>query len=633
MRIILFFTFLSCYTIFAQECYPEKRKDKKLVKKIVRLIQKGAYYDAIDVLKKTNDFAVFHELKAEILFRRGNFYDAKKIALRAIDICPEHLAKANYFLGKIAYDMKDYLSSYFYLGRAINLQITDPYYSDAIMLYEDVKILAQIISNPVDFTPKIVSGISTENDEYLPVFSPDQDMSFFTRRSVKASLQSITTTVVEEFFYSEKINGKFGSGHALAYPFNQVNNEGGASITADNSVLYYTKCIRDKNGYNNCDIYYVNNEDGSWSDVQGFPKNISKINSWESQPTVSSDGNKIIFSSDRGGGFGKMDLYEINKINGSWTEPVNLGSIINSSEFEKSPFLHADGKTLFFSSTNFPSLGGFDIFYSRMDSFGNWQKPLNIGFPINTVADELSLFVSTDGNHASFASNSLDGIGGWDIYSFLLYEDAKPQRVLFLKGSLIDENSQIIEDVELEIKNITTQEITTIKVEKGAYLTSLTLAKGDDVLITIKKKGFAFNSTYITAEDTVFNSPSDLNFEMLALGEGRSFNIDNIYFDNNSYMLRNATKEILIEFSNYLQVNNSLVIEINGFTDNIGDIKDNYLLSENRAKAVRDLVVLQGISEQRVLYNGFGESRPISSNNTESGRSMNRRTEFKIISK
>ena len=633
MRIILFFSFFfSFHLVFSQECYPEKNKDKKLVKKIEKLIEKRSYYDAIDALQNTNQAAVFFELKAEILWRSGDFFNAETQALKAIELCTDNFPKAYYFLGEIAYKRKDYVNADIYLKKAINLQIGDPYYSDAIMLYENAKILAQIINNPVKFNPQIVKGISTQDDEYLPIISPDQELSFFTRRSDKMSLQDITTTTIEEFVFSKKINGDFEVGQALTYPFNLESNEGGASITIDNKILYYTKCIRDNKGYNNCDIYYVNRENGAWSNVQEFPKNISKIDSWESQPTVSSDGKTILFSSDRSGGYGKMDLYEISKVNDTWTSAKNLGSTINSNENEKSPYLHTDGKTLFFASTNFPSLGGFDIFYSRKDSLGNWQKPINIGYPINTVADEISLFVSTDGNQAYFASNNLNGIGGWDIYSFGLYEGAKPERVLFLKGDLLDENKQIIEDVELEIKNLTTQEITTIKVDAGTYVSSLTLAKDDDVLITIKKEGFAFNSTYISTEDTSFNSPSALNFEMQSLEQGKSFSIENIYFDNNSYELKRATNEILIEFAKYLEVNNTLIIEINGFTDNVGNQADNQLLSENRAKAVRDLILLQGISEKRVFYNGFGESSPITSNDTEKGREQNRRTEFKIIS-
>ena len=633
MRIILFFSFFfSFHLVFSQECYPEKNKDKKLVKKIEKLIEKRSYYDAIDALQNTNQAAVFFELKAEILWRSGDFFNAETQALKAIELCTDNFPKAYYFLGEIAYKRKDYVNADIYLKKAINLQIGDPYYSDAIMLYENAKILAQIINNPVKFNPQIVKGISTQDDEYLPIISPDQELSFFTRRSDKMSLQDITTTTIEEFVFSKKINGDFEVGQALTYPFNLESNEGGASITINNKILYYTKCIRDNKGYNNCDIYYVNRENGAWSNVQEFPKNISKIDSWESQPTVSSDGKTILFSSDRSGGYGKMDLYEISKVNDTWTSAKNLGSTINSNENEKSPYLHTDGKTLFFASTNFPSLGGFDIFYSRKDSLGNWQKPINIGYPINTVADEISLFVSTDGNQAYFASNNLNGIGGWDIYSFGLYEGAKPERVLFLKGDLLDENKQIIEDVELEIKNLTTQEITTIKVDAGTYVSSLTLAKDDDVLITIKKEGFAFNSTYISTEDTSFNSPSALNFEMQSLEQGKSFSIENIYFDNNSYELKRATNEILIEFAKYLEVNNTLIIEINGFTDNVGNQADNQLLSENRAKAVRDLILLQGISEKRVFYNGFGESSPITSNDTEKGRGQNRRTEFKIIS-
>ena len=142
-----------------------------------------------------------------------------------------------------------------------------------------------------------------------------------------------------------------------------------------------------------------------------------------------------------------------------------------------------------------------------------WQNPINIGYPINTVADEISLFVSTDGNRAYFASNQLKGVGGWDVYSFALHDAAKPKRVLFLKGELMDENGQVLEDVELEMKNINTNEVTTVKVKEGTYISSLALAKNDDVLITVKKEGFAFNSTYVSAEDTAFASPSALNIK------------------------------------------------------------------------------------------------------------------------
>ena len=187
-------------------------------------------------------------------------------------------------------------------------------------------------------------------------------------------------------------------------------------------------------------------------------------------------------------------------------------------------------------------------------------------------------------------------------------------------------------DSSLEIKNVTTQEITTIRVDSGTYVASVTLASGDDVLVTVKKKGLAFISTYISSHDTLFSSPSELDIDMQSLEEGKSFNIDNIYFDNDSYELKYAAKEVVIEFSKYLQINKDLIIEINGFTDDIGDESYNQLLSENRAKAVTDLILMQGVSQQRVFYNGFGESFPVFTNETEKGRGKNRRTEFKVIS-
>jgi outer membrane protein OmpA-like peptidoglycan-associated protein len=632
MRILFLFSFFFSFNfVFPQECFPEKSKDKRLVKKIVKLIEKKAYYDALDELRSKNNIAVFSALKSEILWRKADFFNAETEGLKVIANCPDNFPKVYYFLGEIAFNRKDYVSADLYLRRSIDLGISDPYYSDAISIYKKAKVLADIIANPVPFNPKIVGGISTIFDEYLPIISPDQELSFFTRRSDKSSLNSITNTIVEEFVSSKKIKGKFEIGQALSSPFNLESNEGGASVTIDNKVLYYTKCIRNKKGYNNCDIYFVNREDNAWSEVQNFSDKISKSDSWESQPTVSSDGKTIIFASDRVGGYGKIDLYEINLQNGKWTDPKNLGSAINSNEHEKSPYLHTDGKTLFFSSTNFPSLGGFDIFYSRMDSSGNWQEPQNIGYPINTVADEISLFVSTDGNTAYFASNQLDGVGGWDIYFFPLHDGAKPQRVLFLKGELLDENGQALQDVELEMKNINTNIVTTVKVNSGSYVSALTLSKDDDVLITIKKEGFAFNSTYISADDTSFSSPKNLNIKLESLENGKSFNLSNIYFETNSYQINSIAKDVLFEFTAYLKVNKNMVIEINGFTDNIGNDIANQLLSENRAKEVCELLVSYGLASDRLSYNGYGEQFPRVDNASDSNRAQNRRTEFRII--
>ena len=218
----------------------------------------------------------------------------------------------------------------------------------------------------------------------------------------------------------------------------------------------------------------------------------------------------------------------------------------------------------------------------------------------------MSLFVSTDGKTAYFASNKLIGEGGMDIYGFPLYEDAKPERVLFLKGDLYDEDGTFVKDIEIEVKNLTTQKITTIKVDKGSYVGAITLEDNDDVLLSIKEEGYAFYSEYIDAEDSNYISPSTLNIDLEQISEGSSFKIDNIYFNTNSYEINQISEQVINEFINYLRVNKSIVIEINGYTDNVGSFRDNqvlYIISENRAKAVYEHIVSNGIqkTEYRIM--------------------------------
>ena len=631
MRIfIILFSILFSQFTFSQDCEPESRKHKRILNKTKRYMKKGELYDARHLLRGKSE-PYFSALRMQIDWFREDYYDAQKEGLDIIEACPDGFPEVYYFLGDIAFKRKDYVKADIYFKKSLELSISDPYYSDAVMYYEKSREIADLINSPVPFEPKLMKGISTEFDEYLPIISPDQELFFFTRKSIKKSFHSLTSKPVEEFMISRKIDGNFLDGDPMSYPFNRENNEGGASITIDNKTLYYTRCSVNNNGYNNCDIYYVTKTANGWSDVQHFPEYISGSLSWESQPTVSSDGRTIIFASDRAGGYGDVDLYETKFYNGRWTKPKNLGSTINSNRNEKSPFLHTDGKTLFFCSENSPTVGGFDIFYSRKDSLGRWGKPINIGYPINSIFDESSLFVSTDGKYAYFASKQLSGTGGWDIYSFLLHEEARPKRVLFLKGELLGEDGKILQDVNIEIKNIRTKEVTTVKVNSGSYITALTIDDDDDVLITVKKKGYAFNSIYVESKDTTYDSPINVNIEMEALEKGKSFEIDNIYFDNNSFVIKSVAQEVLLAFAEYLQINDQLVIEINGFTDDVGDDRDNQALSENRAKSVYELIISNGISQDRLSYNGYGENYPVSDNNTEDGRAKNRRTEFKII--
>ena len=634
MRTILIFLLFFSRVIFAQDCELNSFKKKREFKKINKLIQSKDFFQANSLLKNTDDHPVFTSLRAELAWLEGDIIKAQDLSDEVLYVCEDNFPIIYYILGEIAYQQKDFVASANYLQISINNGLVDKYYDIAVEFLPKAQQLADIISNPVPFNPLIIEGVSTEYDEYLPAISPDQELIFFTRRYLKKGIDIITPTFQEEFISSKIENDIFSVGQPLSYPFNIEDNEGGACISIDNNLLFFTKCSRVSGNYNNCDIFYSEKKDGKWGEIQSFGKEICPMYSWESQPSLSSDGKSIIFASDREGGYGGVDLYIINKDNnGLWSKPINLGPKINSENNEKSPFLHTDGKTLFFASDNFPSLGGYDIFYSRKDSLNIWSKPINIGFPINSKFNEISLFVSTDGNQAIFASNNLEGIGGWDLYSFDLYSEAKPERVFFIKGDLFDSNGENINDVEIEIKNINTKEVKVIKVKNGEYAASLTLSKDDDVLITVKKKGYSFNSQYISSENNEFLSPTNLNFELKDIVEGESFLLNNIYFELDSYELNEVSNEIILEFAEYLKTNSSMIISINGYTDNIGELDYNKKLSRERALSVYNKLIIYGIAESRLQYKGYGEGNPKNDNSSDELRELNRRTEFFIIKK
>ena len=196
----------------------------------------------------------------------------------------------------------------------------------------------------------------------------------------------------------------------------------------------------------------------------------------------------------------------------------------------------------------------------------------------------------------------------------------------------MSEDGSIVDDVSIEIKNLETNEVEVVKVNKGKYVASLALSKDDNVLITIKKKGFNFSSKFISSKDSSFNSPTSLNFDLQKLEKDKSFIIDNIYFDNNSYEIKELSESVLSEFSEYLDINSNLIIEIQGFTDNAGSSIDNQLLSEKRAKSVLKYLLELGVDKTRLSSVGYGEENPKYSNDSEVGRSKNRRTELKVLS-
>ena len=647
---VLLITFsTNIYSQQKDKCGKEPKK--KAVKFFNDALVEYKYHKLFNASKLLKEAVSIDDEYIDALFVLGliniepsstNVSQAEKYFLKVIELCPEYDVYAYYYLGDIYYGREQYDKAVKYLSfflKDVDKIKSDPDYYRASSLFEFAKFYQDMINNPVPFNPIFVSGISTKEDEYLPIISPDNEIAMFTRKTVipiSKGAMGMQNKYQEKFCYSiRNDSGAFDTGEEMPAPFNTFQNEGGATITVDNKHLYYTICQMDaKTKYYNCDIYYSEFMDGYWTEIKSVGDKVNSPSNWDSQPTITADGNVLYFVSDRPGGFGGYDIYKIIKNDtGGWTSPINLGATINTKGNEKSPFIHSDSHTLYFASDGMMGMGGYDIFYSKLGDDGKWAKPKNIGYPINTLADEVGLFVSTDGQTAYFCSNKYNGIGGWDLYSFQLYDKAKPEKVLFVKGTVKKEGTNEFLNADVELKNVKTKKITHIPIDSttGKYI-AIILFK-DDYIMTVKKDGFVKDTKYISQQDSSFNEPAEINFDVKELKVGETYKINDIYFATNSFELTEESKTVLNEFIDFLNDNARIKISIHGHTDDVGNDADNLVLSENRSKSVYEYMVLKEIDPKRLSYKGFGETKPVAKNETPQGRAKNRRTEFVIMSK
>jgi outer membrane protein OmpA-like peptidoglycan-associated protein len=318
-----------------------------------------------------------------------------------------------------------------------------------------------------------------------------------------------------------------------------------------------------------------------------------------------------------------------------------MSNVINTPGNDKSPFIHSDSKTLYFVSEVQPQYGrygagGYDIYFTRQnEETGEWEKPQNIGYPINTDGNEEGLIVSLDGETAFFFSDKQkDRIGGRDIYSFNIPQYAKPEKVVIVRGQVTFETEEQKENAKLEIQFADEEKSKEIELksdEEGNYVAVVSVGKEPkDVLLTVKSEGAAFESKVITKE--VFDEKpvvtSDLKVETLKANG--SYTIKEILYATSSADLEQSSKLILQGFAKYLKENPSLIVEISGHTDDVGNAQENLTLSDNRAKTVMHYLVEQGIAAERLTAKGYGKNKPKVPNTSAENRAKNRRTDFVI---
>ncbi|NVK28533.1 MAG: PD40 domain-containing protein [Flavobacteriia bacterium] len=575
-------------------------------------------------------------LMGYVAFTTGKIAEAQANWTQCLAICPDYNAEMQYLLGIMKIESGKTEEG----EKLISTYLENPmrngsFDEEAEEYLEQALIIAELMENPVDFDPRVVRGVSTPADEYLCSISPDGEMMFYTRREMKRprhSGPSDRARLVETFTVSRMTQRGFDRGEDMPLPFNDNYNEGSPTISADNRILVFTSCELMPNEYKNCDLYYSIRNGDTWSPIQSLGANVNKADSWESQATISANGNRIYFASNREGGVGGLDIWMTNRLpDGTWSEPINLGEPVNTPGDEKSPFIHSDSKTLYFASTGHPGMGGWDVFYARQNSSLEFEQPVNIGYPINNTTDELGLFVDLDGVTAYFNSKDLRGPGGWDLYQIDLPEEARPEEVALVRGTLRDESGEIVTDADLVLKNISTQEETRIDVddENGEYTAVVTLSENEDVILKVDREGAAFSSKYIDVDDTE-SGVVEGDLEVAELSVGREYRLNDINFATDSYELTQNARTIIREFAIFLEENPSVKVDIQGHTDNVGEDASNLTLSQNRARVVYEYLIDMGIASNRMTHHGFGEQKPVETNSTEAGRAKNRRTIFVI---
>ena len=701
---LLLILYIATFTtpLFAQEASGECgassiKKAEKLYKKAISISSKNpgeSNHLLQEAIRVDPEFANAYYKLAKMAMGRESYIGAKKHLLRVLEICPNYDVYAHFYLGRIFYGSDEYSSAVKHMTEFMkdpDKIKADRHYNTAEKILDEASFYGNLYDNPVPFEVENVKGICTVKDEYLPFITADNELAYFTRRFQKKKLGDLFPTKVEQFTLSKKSNNQFNRGEPMKAPFNRGNNEGGACLTIDNLHMYFTICKPLSNGYNNCDIYtadYVTIDESSlmdigfmvtemgmteaevkyeieqmkkrgdaymWTNIRALSDKVNGIDTWESQPTVSSDGNTLYFTSNRKGGLGGLDIYQTKKdTSGIWGEPSNVGDIINTTGNEKSPFLHPDKQTLYFSSDGHRGLGGFDIFYSRMDKVKSkenekplkvWEKPKNIGYPINGEDDDLGFFVSTDGKTGYFSSTNTSeryrSFGGWDLYFFPLYVEARPEKVLFISGESKGEDGKPLTNVDMEITNSRTKEVTKVNVDPkmGKYAAVITLEDEDDeFIVNVSKENHAFSSKVISSKmlnKSVEDGKQAVNMdvELEKLKADHPYQINNIQFaTNSSSVLTMESMLVLDGFVKYLKKFNEMEVAIFGHTDAVGSNEDNLSLSEGRAKSVKNYLVLSGIYDSRLSYKGFGETKPIANNDTDDGKAKNRRTEFAITS-
>lgn len=628
-KLLIFFCCLVAFSANAQNSTNKKAQES--FEDAQQYLRQNIYDEGIKFLDQAVKFDPKFQLAyiqlGDIYRRLKDHSNAKINYQKAVNSAPLIEPRIYYVLGESELLTGDYVKAKgdLLLFQEKNVGADQEFIEKTKKYILDCDFAITAIKSPTKFEPLNMGFyINSANRDYFPALTADGQTIIFSR----------VVENNEDFYTSTKKNNQWQQAKPLSANINTPNyNEGAQSISPDGKYLFFTGCNR-PDGLGRCDIYVSRKEGVAWGKAINLGKSINS-EYWESQPSISPDGSTLYFVSNRPGGIGSYDIWKsILTDEGQWTDPINLGPSINTPYDENTPFMHADGRTLYFASNGWPGFGDKDIFWSRLEDGGNFSKPINLGYPINTYNEEVGLIVTADGSEGLFSSNIKDGgFGDLDIYHFKLPESLKPLPVTYVKGIVRDkETNELLEAnvlvIDLKSNNPVFNDYTSK--QTGDFIAVMPM--GSEYSFNVDAPGYLFNSQHFELLKNQSNTPMEVEILLEKIKVGSNVTLQNIFFETNKFELLPSSVVELNILVDLLKENENVAIEIEGHTDNVGEDKLNQKLSENRAKSVYDFLVKNDIDKRRLSYEGYGKTKPKADNNTEEGRRKNRRTEF-IVTK
>jgi outer membrane protein OmpA-like peptidoglycan-associated protein len=636
-RVIIFYILIGLLT--AQSALAQEvtlsRKSREIYDKAQQAWQERKLAEAITlfekVLEQEPDSYDTHLRLAQIYELQRNNDLIKKHYMKAIRLKPAapQSAAAFQWIGRSHFNVQRYDSAQVYFEKAFKLF---PAKSSLARLAEksiaSARFAQEAVKNPVDIR-KVSMGdtVNFLGTQYFPVMTADDETLIFT---------GLTENRDENIYVTHRVKGgratdRWDVPEEISNAINTTNNEGTCSVSADGRTLVFTACNR-PDAYGSCDLYISHKEGKEWSQ----PVNLGQlVNSreWESQPSLSADGHTLYFASDRKGGQGKRDIW-VSHLDEKkqWTTPKNLGPVINTPDEENAPFIHANGRTLFYSSNGPAGMGGFDIFIAqKIDT--NWTQPVNIGYPINTGSDQVGLFIASNGEKGYYTDDNSDkGQGRSLLYTFDVPESLQkmitPTR--YAKGKVFDKKTETVLASEIDLYDLKTQQKVgsfSSDSQNGSFLAVLN--SGGEYAFYVSRPGYLFKSLTFSVNDSA--SFVDLDIPLEAIEKDKAEVLNNIFFQTGAFTLDEKSKVELNKMIEFLTKNKAIKIEISGHTDDVGSDSENMELSRKRAQSVQEYLHQSGIAADRISAKGYGETQPVAPNDSEQNRQKNRRIEWRIL--